>query len=212
VPQQSRYELKRGSVIPATLITGINSDLPGRITAQVSQNVYDSATGHYLLVPQGTKLLGRYDNKVSFGQSRVLVVWTDMIFPNGSTLQLVAMAGTDAEGYGGFTDRSIAIISEPSARRSFSQSSAQASTWRSQKARRLRHRTRPPMPHEGILPKHSAVSPSGQSARTSTSSRPCASGRLQVQRPGRPGPRVSRRLSTAATMVSAVAPSLRTSL
>lgn len=105
VPQQSRYELKRGSVIPATLITGINSDLPGRITAQVSQNVYDSATGHYLLVPQGTKLLGRYDSKVSFGQSRVLVVWTDMIFPNGSTLQLGGMAGTDAEGYGGFTDK-----------------------------------------------------------------------------------------------------------
>ncbi|KUM24392.1 conjugal transfer protein TrbI [Mesorhizobium loti] len=105
VPQQSRYELKRGSVIPATLITGIDSDLPGRITAQVSQNVYDSATGHHLLVPQGTKLLGRYDSKVSFGQSRVLVVWTDMIFPNGSTLQLGGMAGTDAEGYGGFTDK-----------------------------------------------------------------------------------------------------------
>ena len=76
VAQTSRFELKRGSVIPATLITGINSDLPGRITAQVSQNVYDSATGHLLLVPQGTKLLGRYDSKVSFGQSRVLVVWT----------------------------------------------------------------------------------------------------------------------------------------
>ncbi|MBB6469363.1 type IV secretion system protein VirB10 [Aminobacter lissarensis] len=105
VPQQSRYELKRGSAIPAMLITGINSDLPGRITAQVSQNVFDSATGHYLLVPQGTKLLGRYDSKVSFGQSRVLVVWTDMIFPNGSTLQLGGMSGTDAEGYGGFTDK-----------------------------------------------------------------------------------------------------------
>lgn len=105
VVQQSRYELKRGSVIPATLITGINSDLPGRITAQVSQNVYDSATGHYLLVPQGTKLLGRYDSKVAFGQSRVLVVWKDMIFPNGSTLQLGGMSGTDAEGYGGFTDK-----------------------------------------------------------------------------------------------------------
>ncbi|TGV64622.1 conjugal transfer protein TrbI, partial [Mesorhizobium sp. M00.F.Ca.ET.149.01.1.1] len=70
VPQQSPYELKRGSVIPATLITGINSDLPGRITAQVSRNVYDSATGHYLLIPQGTKLFGRYDSKISFGQSR----------------------------------------------------------------------------------------------------------------------------------------------
>ncbi|AMS45445.1 IncP-type conjugal transfer protein TrbI [Aminobacter aminovorans] len=105
VPQQSRYELKRGSVIPATLITGINSDLPGRITAQVSQNVYDSATGHYLLIPQGTKLFGRYDSKVSFGQSRVLVVWTDIIFPNGSTLQIGGMAGTDAQGYGGFNDK-----------------------------------------------------------------------------------------------------------
>lgn len=105
VPQQSLYELKRGSVIPATLITGINSDLPGRITAQVSQNVYDSATGHRLLIPQGTKLFGRYDSKVSFGQSRVLVVWTDIVFPNGSTLQIGGMAGTDAEGYGGFKDK-----------------------------------------------------------------------------------------------------------
>ncbi len=105
VPQRSRYELKRGSVIPATLISGINSDLPGRITAQISQNVYDSATGHYTLVPQGTKLLGRYDSKVSFGQNRVLVVWTDIIFPNGSTLQIGGMAGTDAEGYGGFNDK-----------------------------------------------------------------------------------------------------------
>ncbi|MDA9448308.1 IncP-type conjugal transfer protein TrbI [Bradyrhizobium sp. CCBAU 21360] len=101
----SAYELKRGSIIPATLITGINSDLPGRITAQVSQNVYDSATGHQLLIPQGAKLLGRYDSKISFGQSRVLVVWTDIILPNGSTLQIGGMAGTDAEGYGGFNDQ-----------------------------------------------------------------------------------------------------------
>lgn len=105
VSQQSAFELKRGSVIPATLISGINSDLPGRITAQVSQNVYDSATGHRLLIPQGTKLFGRYDSKVSFGQSRVLVVWSDIIFPNGSTLQIGGMAGTDAEGYGGFRDK-----------------------------------------------------------------------------------------------------------
>ncbi len=105
VPQMSPYELKRGSVIPATLITGLNSDLPGRITAQVSQNVYDSATGYRLLIPQGAKLFGRYDSKVSFGQERVLVVWTDLIFPNGSTLQIGGMAGTDAEGYGGFADK-----------------------------------------------------------------------------------------------------------
>ena len=105
VPQQSRYELKRGSVIPATMITGIISDLPGRITAQVSQHVYDSATGHFLLIPQGTKLFGRYDSKVSFGQSRVLVVWTDIIFPNGSTLQIGGMAGADSRGYSGFADK-----------------------------------------------------------------------------------------------------------
>ena len=105
VPQMSPYELKRGSVIPATLVSGINSDLPGRITAQVSQNVYDSATGRHLLIPQGSKLFGRYDSKVAFGQNRVLVIWTDIIFPNGSTLQIGGMAGTDAAGYGGFTDK-----------------------------------------------------------------------------------------------------------
>ncbi|MGY5810129.1 IncP-type conjugal transfer protein TrbI [Rhizobium sp. LEGMi198b] len=105
VPEMSPYELKRGSVIPATLITGLNSDLPGRITAQVSQNVYDSATGYRLLIPQGAKLFGRYDSKVSFGQERLLVVWTDLIFPNGSTLQIGGMAGTDGEGYGGFKDK-----------------------------------------------------------------------------------------------------------
>ncbi len=105
VPQFSPYELKRGSVIPATLITGLNSDLPGRAIAQVSANVYDSATGYRLLIPQGAKLFGRYDSKVSFGQQRVLVVWTDISFPNGSTLQLGGMAGTDAEGYGGFKDK-----------------------------------------------------------------------------------------------------------
>lgn len=105
VPQMSPFELKRGSVIPATLVSGINSDLPGRITAQVSQNVYDSATGRHLLIPQGAKLFGRYASEVAFGQSRVLIIWTDIIFPNGSTLQIGGMAGTDAAGYGGFTDK-----------------------------------------------------------------------------------------------------------
>lgn len=105
VPQLTAYELKRGSVIPATMIMGLNSDLPGRISAQVSQNVYDSATGYRLLIPQGAKLFGRYDSKVSFGQERVLVIWTDLIFPNGSTLQIGGMSGTDAEGYGGFKDK-----------------------------------------------------------------------------------------------------------
>lgn len=101
----SRFELKRGSVIPATLITGINSDLPGRIIAQVSQHVFDSATGYHLLIPQGTRLFGRYDSKVTFGQRRALVIWTDIVFPDGATLQIGGMAGTDAQGYGGFSDQ-----------------------------------------------------------------------------------------------------------
>jgi type IV secretory pathway VirB10-like protein len=101
----SPYELKKGSVIPATMITGVNSDLPGRMIAQVNQNVYDSATGRYLLIPQGSRLFGRYDANVTYGQERVLVVWTDLTFPDGSTLHLGAMAGTDQAGYGGFADR-----------------------------------------------------------------------------------------------------------
>lgn len=105
VSQLTPYELKRGSVIPATLVTGLNSDLPGRLTAQVSQNVFDSATGRHLLIPQGSKLFGRYDSKVVFGQSRVLVIWTDIIWPDGSTLQIGGMAGTDTAGFGGFTDQ-----------------------------------------------------------------------------------------------------------
>ena len=105
VDQVSPFELKRGSVIPATLVTGINSDLPGRIIAQVSQNVFDSATGRHLLIPQGSKLFGRYDSKVTHGQNRVLVIWTDIIFPNGSTLQIGGMAGADPAGYGGFKDQ-----------------------------------------------------------------------------------------------------------
>ncbi len=105
IGQRSPFELKRGSVIPATMVTGLNSDLPGRILAQVSQNVYDSATGNRLLIPQGAKLFGRYDSRVSFGQNRALVVWTDIVFPNGATLQIDGMVGTDAEGYGGFADK-----------------------------------------------------------------------------------------------------------
>lgn len=105
VAPMSPYELKRGSVIPATLVTGVNSDLPGRIIAQVSQHVYDTATGHHLLIPQGTRLFGRYDSKVTFGQRRALVIWTDLAFPNGSTLQIGGMAGADMQGYGGFSDQ-----------------------------------------------------------------------------------------------------------
>lgn len=101
----SPYELKQGSVIPGVLVTGINSDLPGRIIGQVSRNVYDSTTGQYLLLPQGTKIFGRYDNDVAFGQQRVLVAWTRLVFPNGSSINIERMAGTDQAGAGGFTDR-----------------------------------------------------------------------------------------------------------
>lgn len=105
VDQISPFELKRGSVIPTTLVNGVNSDLPGRLIAQVSQNVFDSATGRLLLIPQGSKLFGRYDSEVTHGQSRVLVIWTDIVFPNGSTLQIGGMAGADPAGYGGFKDQ-----------------------------------------------------------------------------------------------------------
>lgn len=102
--QISPYEIKAGWIIPATLITGINSDLPGSTLAQVSQNVYDSATGRYLLIPQGTKLVGEYKSNVLYGQERVLSAWTKLIFPNGDTLLLEGMNGTSQDGYSGFTD------------------------------------------------------------------------------------------------------------
>lgn len=100
----SKYEIKAGWIIPATLIGGINSDLPGSTMAQVSQNVYDTATGLYLLIPQGTKLVGEYKSNVLYGQQRVLSAWTKLIFPNGDTLSLEGMNGTSPDGYSGFTD------------------------------------------------------------------------------------------------------------
>ena len=103
-PQISPYELKTGSVIPGVMIGTITSDLPGAIVGQVSQNVYDSATGNHLLIPQGTRLFGRYDSNVTFGQERLLVGWQRLIFPNGSTLEIKGMNGHDMEGSAGFAD------------------------------------------------------------------------------------------------------------
>lgn len=94
-----------GTILPALLITGINSDLPGQILGQISQNVFDSATGQYLLVPQGTKLIGEYDSRIAYGQERVLVVWTRLVFPNGSSISLEGMPGVDLSGYAGLTDQ-----------------------------------------------------------------------------------------------------------
>jgi len=99
-----RYELKTGGVIPAVMITGINSELPGQITAQVAQNVLDTADGRYLLIPQGAKIYGVYDSRIINGQSRVLVAWNRVIFPDGSSVTLEAMPGADSAGYSGFND------------------------------------------------------------------------------------------------------------
>ena len=96
--------LQAGAVISAALITGIRSDLPGQITAQVTENIYDSPTGRILLVPQGTRIIGQYDNNVQFGQSRVLLVWNRLIFPNGRSIVLERQPGADAEGYAGLQD------------------------------------------------------------------------------------------------------------
>ncbi len=96
--------LQAGAVIPAALITGIRSDLPGQVTAQVTENVYDSPTGRILLVPQGTRVVGQYDNGVGFGQKRVLLVWSRLIFPNGRSIVLERQPGADAEGYAGLED------------------------------------------------------------------------------------------------------------
>jgi type IV secretion system protein TrbI len=96
--------LQAGAVISAALITGIRSDLPGQITAQVTENIYDSPTGRILLVPQGTRVIGQYDNNVQFGQSRVLLVWNRLIFPNGHSIVLERQPGADAEGYAGLQD------------------------------------------------------------------------------------------------------------
>ena len=100
----SPYVVQAGTVIPAALITGIRSDLPGQITAQVTEAVYDSPTGKYLLIPQGAKLIGQYDSSVAFGQSRVLLVWTRIIMPDGSSIVLERQPGADTQGYAGLED------------------------------------------------------------------------------------------------------------
>ncbi len=102
---RSRYELRAGFVVPGTLISGINSELPGQIVAQVSQNVFDTATGKYLLIPQGSRLVGSYSAQVAYGQSRVLVAWQRIIFPDGKAMDIGAMPGSDSAGYAGFKDK-----------------------------------------------------------------------------------------------------------
>jgi len=100
----SRFVVQAGAVIPAALITGIRSDLPGQVTAHVTENVYDSPTGKYLLIPQGSKLVGVYDSQVSFGQDRVLLVWTRLLMPNGRSIVLERQPGADTQGFAGLED------------------------------------------------------------------------------------------------------------
>jgi type IV secretion system protein VirB10 len=101
----SRYEIKAGTIIPSLLITGLNSDLPGQIVAQVRENVYDTVTGRFLLIPQGTRLVGEYDSKIAYGQERALIVWSRLIMPNGHSISLEGMPGVDLSGYAGLKDR-----------------------------------------------------------------------------------------------------------
>jgi type IV secretion system protein VirB10 len=108
-PQQlqtprSPYQLMAGTIIPAALVTGIDSDLPGEIVGQATENVYDTVTGRYLLIPQGTRLIGKYDSIVAYGQERVLLIWTRLILPDGSSIVLDNLPGTDTQGYAGLED------------------------------------------------------------------------------------------------------------
>jgi type IV secretory pathway VirB10-like protein len=99
------YEFMAGTVIAAAQVTGINSDLPGQTIATVTQNVYDTVTGNFLLVPQGSRMLGQYDSQVTYGQRRVLLVWTRLIMPDGSSITLDRLQGVDPAGYAGLEDK-----------------------------------------------------------------------------------------------------------
>lgn len=106
-PQAPRtpYELRAGFVVPATLISGVNSELPGQIMAQVSQDVYDTPLGKYKLIPQGSRLVGSYASDVAYGQSRILVAWQRIVFPDGKAMDIGSMPGADNAGYSGFKDQ-----------------------------------------------------------------------------------------------------------
>ena len=101
----SPYQVMAGSVIAASLLTGLNSDLPGMVVAQVTENVFDTVTGRTLLIPQGSRLIGSYDSVVAFGQSRALLVWQRIILPDGSSIQIDNLPATDAAGYAGLSDK-----------------------------------------------------------------------------------------------------------
>jgi len=105
LPAASPWTLSAGSVIAASLITGLNSDLPGLVTAQVTENAYDSVTGRTLLIPQGSRLIGSYDSVVAFGQKRALVVWQRIVLPDGSSIRIDNVPASDTAGHAGLADR-----------------------------------------------------------------------------------------------------------
>lgn len=107
IPKRAKtnFIIQTGFVIPAILLTSIVSDIPGKVTAQTTKNVYDSITGKYLLIPQGSRLIGTYSSNIKYGQSRILIAWQRILFPNGTNLDIGAMAGVDEKGVSGFEDK-----------------------------------------------------------------------------------------------------------
>ncbi|MEL6473091.1 MAG: TrbI/VirB10 family protein, partial [Pseudomonadota bacterium] len=101
----SPHQVMAGTIIAATLLTGLNSDLPGQVVAQVSEPVYDTVTGQTLLIPQGARLIGRYDSLVAYGQSRALLVWTRIVMPDGSSIRIDNLPALDVRGYAGLKDK-----------------------------------------------------------------------------------------------------------
>jgi type IV secretory pathway VirB10-like protein len=104
-PPTTPYILRTGAVIPALLLSAMESELPGTIIAQVSQDVFDTPTGNYLLIPQGSRLVGEYSNAIQYGQARIFVAWQRIIYPDGSALDIGAMPGADQQGEAGFNDQ-----------------------------------------------------------------------------------------------------------
>ena len=109
-PASSPWEVKAGTIIPAALITAINSDLPGEVIAQVTEPVYDHASGRTLLIPQGSRLIGQYDSQLAYGQSRALIAWNRIIMPDGRSINLGSIAGADLTGASGLQDRTDAHV------------------------------------------------------------------------------------------------------
>lgn len=102
---QTPFVLRAGNIVSGVMISGVNSDLPGQILAQVSQDVFDTATGRHLLIPQGSRLVGQYASSVAYGQERVMVAWQRILFPDGKAMDIGAMQGADGGGYSGFKDQ-----------------------------------------------------------------------------------------------------------